>query len=101
MEPQTTNADLFSTPASADGAPAAIQSQPMAIPTPAVPAATATLPVPQVADDTDIIEPEWVNAVRNVINAYRGDPYNLNTAVAMLRREYLSKRYGKDIEQGN
>jgi hypothetical protein len=57
---------------------------------------TATLP--QVAADVDLIEDEWVTAVKKVIEQYRGDPYNQTKAMTLLRADYLKKRYNKDIK---
>jgi hypothetical protein len=54
--------------------------------------------LPQTAADTDLIEDEWVAAVKKVIEQYREDPYNQSKAMTLLRADYLKKRYNKDIK---
>ena len=53
---------------------------------------------PQVAEDTDLIETEWVEAAKRIIEANRDDPYNQNRAMTLLRADYMKKRYNKDIK---
>ncbi len=54
--------------------------------------------VPAGAEDADLIEPTWVNAVKHTIEQYKHDPYSQSKAMTLLREEYLRKRYGKDIK---
>jgi hypothetical protein len=54
---------------------------------------------PNIAQDADIIEKEWIDAVKRVFSAHREDPYSLNEAMANLRRYYLHKRYGRELEK--
>ena len=54
--------------------------------------------IPLVADDADIIETEWIEALQRTIEQHRHDPYALSRALTALRRDYLQKRYGKNIE---
>jgi hypothetical protein len=53
---------------------------------------------PQVAGDTDMIEPEWVGAVKKIMDEYKTDPYSETQALTLLRADYLKKRYNKDIK---
>ena len=57
-----------------------------------------SLASPQAAEDTDLIEPEWVDAVKKVMAQYSDDPYNMAQAMTKLREDYLTKRYGRHIE---
>lgn len=50
------------------------------------------------AADGDVIEPEWVAAVENVIEQYRDDPYQLAVAISHLRVEYLKRRYNRAVK---
>ena len=59
--------------------------------------ANAGIAPPQ-ADDSDLVEDEWVNAVKHLMNHYRHDPYALSQALTALREDYLMKRYGKRVE---
>lgn len=53
---------------------------------------------PLLADDSDTIEDEWVAIVQRILEEYKDDPYALTQAMAMLRADYLKKRYGKDVK---
>jgi hypothetical protein len=60
-------------------------------------AAAQTQPTqPQLADDSDTIEEEWVAIVKRILEEHREDPYSLTRAMAMLRSDYLKKRYNKE-----
>lgn len=53
--------------------------------------------VPDVAADDDLIEKEWVNKAKHIIAETADDPYRREAAVSQLQREYLRKRYGKEL----
>ena len=60
--------------------------------------ATAVLTsVPDVAADDDVIEKEWVDKAKHIITETADDPYRREQAVGQLQREYLRKRYGKEV----
>lgn len=66
---------------------------------PGIPGALgANTPVPQLAADNDLIEREWVEAARALVNANRDDPYKLSKALAALKAEYMRKRYGQQLK---
>jgi hypothetical protein len=74
------------------------QPQPAAVVTPAgVPA--ANVPLPNLASDVDVIEPEWVAKVEDVVRSYAGDPYGEEEAVEALQEDYLKKRYGFSVQE--
>lgn len=54
--------------------------------------------VPMLAEDSDIIEKEWVAAIQKTLDQYKDDPYLLSKAMTALRQDYLQKRYGKTVE---
>ncbi len=62
--------------------------------------ATATS-APVLAADDDVIEKEWVNKVKGVINQTKGDPYSKEREVSKLQSDYMQKRYGKQIKINN
>jgi hypothetical protein len=77
-----------------------IQPQPPADQT--APSQPATLPqgwMPQIADDTDLIEKEWVDKAKEIVAHTAHDPYLQNQEINKVRREYLKKRYNKDLKQ--
>lgn len=52
---------------------------------------------PVSASDDDTIEKEWVDRVKQVIVETRNDPRAREKAVGALQRDYLMKRYGKQL----
>ena len=53
---------------------------------------------PPVAADEDVIEKEWVNKAKKVINQTKGDPYAKEREVSKLQADYMQKRYGKQVK---
>lgn len=52
---------------------------------------------PAAAEDSELIEPEWVGAVKQVMQRHHDDPYALAQAMAAVREDYLMKRYGRNL----
>ena len=67
--------------------PAAVQDEPVAA-APAFPAAAA---------DDDLIEKEWVDKAKQIIEQTRDDPFRREQEVSKLQAEYLRKRYGREL----
>jgi Txe/YoeB family toxin of Txe-Axe toxin-antitoxin module len=57
------------------------------------------LATPDIADDVDVIEMEWVNRAKQVIKETKDDPYAQEKAMEQLQADYLAKRYGKQIKR--
>lgn len=57
-------------------------------------AQTTSSPIPAVAGDVDLIEPEWVEKASEVVQQHQGDPYGEEEGIEVLQEEYLKKRYG-------
>ncbi len=53
---------------------------------------------PSIADDVDLIEKEWVTKVGDTIHNTKDDPYERARQLALLKSEYLQKRYQKTIK---
>jgi hypothetical protein len=53
--------------------------------------------MPAVAKDDDLIEKEWVNKAKEIVNETRDDPYKRDQEVNKLQVDYLKKRYGKEL----
>lgn len=51
-----------------------------------------------VADDTDVIEKEWVEKAKKIVSATKSDPHQQEKEVSKLQADYLLKRYGKQIK---
>jgi|AntRauTorckE6833_2_1112554.scaffolds.fasta_scaffold00582_7 hypothetical protein len=57
--------------------------------------------LPQIADDVDVIEKEWVDKAKEIIEQTRNHPYQQEQEVERLQQSYLKKRYGKDVSSPN
>lgn len=53
---------------------------------------------PAVAQDKDVIEPEWVDKAERIVAKTRHDPYEQAKALNALKADYIHKRYGKDVK---
>lgn len=56
--------------------------------------------VPSVLEDKDLIEKEWVNKAKAIVNKNRDDPYKQSEELTEVRAEYLQKNYNKTIKSG-
>jgi hypothetical protein len=52
----------------------------------------------QVADDKDIIEPEWVNKAKAIVAQSGDDPYRQSEELTIFKADYMQKRYNKTIK---
>lgn len=79
---------------------APVQIPSVVMPTPSMPIAddSATQSSnPISANDDDVIEKEWVDRAKQVLAQTREDPYQREKAIGELQRDYLMKRYGKQL----
>ena len=53
---------------------------------------------PIVAADEDLIEKEWVDRAKSIIERTKHDPYEQEREISRLHADYLKKRYGKDVK---
>lgn len=53
---------------------------------------------PAIADDVDVIEKEWVQKAKTIVNQHKHDPYNQEKETSKLQADYLKKRYGKEVK---
>jgi hypothetical protein len=53
---------------------------------------------PAIADDTDLIEKEWVIKAKEIVARTKHDPYQQNKEVERVKADYLKKRYNKDVK---
>ncbi len=52
---------------------------------------------PLVADDSDLIEKEWVDRAKKIVQDTQDDPAKREEQVSNLQKDYLRKRYGKEL----
>ena len=60
--------------------------------------APLTAGAPAIADDTDLIEKEWVIKAKEIVERTKHDPYQQNKEVERVKADYLKKRYNKDVK---
>lgn len=67
---------------------------------PAMPQSNTSLAsgMPQIADDTDLIEKEWVEKAKLIVERTAHDPYLQNKEINKMKVDYLKKRYNKDVK---
>jgi hypothetical protein len=54
--------------------------------------------IPDEAADTDLIEKEWVERAKQVVEHTAGNPYEQQRAISQMKADYMKKRYNKDIK---
>ncbi len=62
-----------------------------------VPAGPTTTSSPAMADDVDLIEKEWVDKAKAIVDHTREDPHQQNKQLNEFKADYLKKRYGKEV----
>ncbi len=53
---------------------------------------------PPAAADNDLIEKTWISAVDKISQEHADDPFALQQKQAELTRDYLKKRFGREIK---
>ncbi len=54
---------------------------------------------PMIADDVDLIEKEWVEKAKEIVNKTKDNPYLQNKAISEIKTDYIKKRYNKDLSK--
>ena len=55
---------------------------------------TSSLPL----DDTDLIEKEWVNKAKQIVERTRDDPHKQSEELTLVKADYMKQRYNKTIK---
>ena len=63
-----------------------------------VPAAMDNVSVPSEAADSDLIEKEWVERAKQIVDHTKNDPHEQQKALSRMKADYMKKRYNKDIK---
>lgn len=50
------------------------------------------------SDDKDLIEKEWVNKAKAIVERTQSDPYKQSEELTMVKADYMKKRYNKVIK---
>ena len=107
--PNSTGPQILPTAAPAPdlaAANAGQSSQPVSQPLPNASQSTVATPTtegenPQIADDVDVIEKEWVEKAKKIVSSSKSDPHQLEKEVSKLQADYLMKRYNIQIKLGD
>lgn len=51
-----------------------------------------------IADDGDLIEKEWVNKAKAIVERTRDDPYKQSEELTVFKADYMKKRYNKTLK---
>lgn len=62
------------------------------------PSVAASGGAPQIADDTDLIEKEWVIKAKEIVAKTSHDPHLQNKEMNKFKADYLKKRYNKEVK---
>ncbi len=54
--------------------------------------------LPAAAGDEDLIEKEWVDKAKEIVDNTVGDPHAQSNQLGKMKSDYIRKRYGKDIK---
>lgn len=65
---------------------------------PADVATTTKNPTAKIIEDKDLIEKEWVEKAKKIVDANSGDPYKQSEQLTAFRAEYMQKEYNKTIK---
>lgn len=57
-----------------------------------------SIPVPEEANDLDLIEKEWVLKAKQIVEHTMDDPYAQQAEISKMKADYMKKRYSKDIK---
>jgi hypothetical protein len=62
------------------------------------PLQTTSIPIPPEAEDSDLIEKEWVERAKQIVMHTRHDPHEQQKALSLMKADYMKKRYNRDIK---
>ncbi len=79
---------------------AAIPTEPPIFPAdqPVATTSSSLVDEPHVAEDNDLIEQEWVNKAKAIVEHTKEDPHAQNKEINKFKAGYIKKRYNKEIK---
>lgn len=57
--------------------------------------------MPQIAEDNDLIEKEWVEKAKQIVEHTKHDPHLQSKEMNHMKADYLMKRYNKELKLGD
>lgn len=61
-------------------------------------AVIGAMPVPEEANDIDLIEKEWVLKAKQIVQHTYDDPYTQQAEISKMKADYMKKRYNKEVK---
>lgn len=58
------------------------------------------LALPTEANDTDLIEKEWVTVLQDIVAHTSEDPFVQQDEISKIKADYMKKRYNRDVKRG-
>lgn len=55
--------------------------------------------LPDEAADTDLIEKEWVEKAKEIVEHTQDDPYEQQKALSAMKTDYMKKRYNRELKE--
>lgn len=53
---------------------------------------------PEIAEDVDLIEKEWVSKAKAIVNKTQGNPNEQSKEMSKFKADYLKTRFSKDLK---
>lgn len=92
-------------PEQTSSAAQAVPQVPVSIPLPIPPTlqqtdvtTTTNIVTPAIADDADLIEKEWVDKAKKLVEDNRDNPYKQSEDLTVVKADYMQKRYNKTVK---
>ncbi len=60
-------------------------------------ATAQAVPTPQIADDVDLIEKEWVEKAKSIVAKTKDDPRAQNEQINQVKAAYIKRRFNKEL----
>lgn len=64
---------------------------------PTVDTSQVNVNTPENASDSDLIEKEWVEKAKEIVDKTRSNPYKQQEELAKMKADYLKKRYNREV----
>jgi hypothetical protein len=64
---------------------------------PQAPVNIGAVTTPVEAGDVDLIEKEWVEKAKQIVEHTMDDPYSQQEALGQMKADYMKKRYNRDV----
>lgn len=84
-------------PAQTQTTPQTSTQQAIAVPTTDQSTAVPSVATPQIADDVDLIEKEWVEKAKSIVAKTKADPHAQNQELNQVKADYIKQRFNKEL----